>query len=70
DLRSPLWPVAVAAVDLLRDPERLARLKQCGHCRWLFLDASRNRSRRWCSMEHCGTAAKIDARRARGRAAR
>jgi CGNR zinc finger len=27
-------------------------------CRWLFLDASQNRSRHWCSMEVCGTNAK------------
>jgi predicted RNA-binding Zn ribbon-like protein len=59
DLRRPLWPVALAAVDLLRDGDRLARLKQCRHCRWLFLDGSRNRSRRWCSMGHCGTDAKV-----------
>jgi predicted RNA-binding Zn ribbon-like protein len=64
DLRRPLWPVAHAAVDLLRS-ERLGRLRQCGHCRWLFLDASKNRSRRWCSMAHCGSDAKV--RRARAR---
>jgi predicted RNA-binding Zn ribbon-like protein len=58
DLRRPLWPVAKAAVDLLRSP-RTARLKQCRHCRWVFLDTSRNRSRRWCSMAHCGTDAKV-----------
>jgi predicted RNA-binding Zn ribbon-like protein len=69
DLRRPLWPVAQAAVDLLRSPE-LARLKQCGHCRWLFLDASRNRSRRWCSMAHCGTDAKVRSLRARRAEAR
>jgi predicted RNA-binding Zn ribbon-like protein len=66
DLRRPLWPIAHAAVDLLRS-ERLGRLRQCGHCRWLFLDASKNRSRRWCSMAHCGTDAKV--RRARARRA-
>jgi predicted RNA-binding Zn ribbon-like protein len=27
-------------------------------CSWLFLDTSRNRSRRWCSMEDCGNRAK------------
>jgi predicted RNA-binding Zn ribbon-like protein len=64
DLRRPLWPVAHATVELLRS-ERLGRLRQCGHCRWLFLDASKNRSRRWCSMAHCGSDAKV--RRARAR---
>jgi predicted RNA-binding Zn ribbon-like protein len=65
DLRRPVWPLAVAAVDLLRDPERLARLKQCHNCRWVFLDLSRNHSRRWCSMAHCGTEAKVRHLRAR-----
>ena len=33
------------------------RLKACerGHCRWVFYDASRNRSGRWCSMAVCGS---------------
>ena len=69
DLDRPLWPVAQAAIDLLRS-ERLGRLKQCANCRWLFLDASRNASRRWCSMAHCGTGAKVAATRERRRAAR
>jgi len=58
DLRRPLWPLPHAAVDLLnRGP--LDRLKPCGECRWLFLDRSKNRSRRWCSMERCGTNVKM-----------
>ena len=54
----PVWPVAVAAVDLLRS-DRLVRVKLCGACRWLFLDRSRNRSRRWCTMDECGAQAKM-----------
>jgi predicted RNA-binding Zn ribbon-like protein len=69
DLWRPLWPVVQAAVDLLRS-EQLERLKQCRNCRWLFLDASRNRSRRWCSMSHCGSEAKVAATRERRQAAR
>jgi predicted RNA-binding Zn ribbon-like protein len=69
DLDRPHRAVALAAVDLLRS-ERLARLKQCRNCRWLFLDQSKNASRRWCSMAHCGTGAKVAATRARRRAAR
>jgi predicted RNA-binding Zn ribbon-like protein len=68
DLRRPLWPLALASVDLLRS-DRLARLKQCSNCRWLFLDASKNRSRRWCSMAHCGVEAKVRLARAHRRAA-
>jgi predicted RNA-binding Zn ribbon-like protein len=54
----PLWPVAVAAVDLLRS-DRLARVKRCGQCSWLFVDRSRNGSRRWCSMGECGAQVKM-----------
>ena len=53
-----LWPVADAAHRLLTGPE-VARLKRCVACPWLFLDRSRNGSRRWCSMEICGTDEKI-----------
>jgi predicted RNA-binding Zn ribbon-like protein len=55
---SPLWPVAEAAYSLLTGRE-LSRLKRCVGCPWLFLDRSKNQSRRWCSMEFCGTDEKI-----------
>jgi len=58
ELESPLWPVAAGAHALLADPA-LRRLKRCAGCPWLFLDQSRNGSRRWCSMELCGTAQKV-----------
>jgi len=57
DPRQALWLPAHAGIELLRST-RLARLSQCHNCRWLFLDASKNHSRRWCSMETCGNAAK------------
>lgn len=56
-----LWPVARAAVELLFSPDELERVGQCEDdrgCGWLFIDTSRNRSRRWCSMESCGNRAK------------
>jgi predicted RNA-binding Zn ribbon-like protein len=46
-----------AAVTLLTS-ERVARLGACPSCGWLFLDTTKNRSRRWCSMAMCGDAAK------------
>jgi predicted RNA-binding Zn ribbon-like protein len=52
-----LWPVVRLAADLLTS-QRLKRVGQCPGCGWLFLDASRNRSRRWCTMEVCGNRAK------------
>ncbi len=50
-----LWPVARSAAELLSSAQ-LSRARQCADekCGWLFLDMSRNRSRRWCSMEDCG----------------
>ncbi|MEH1164873.1 ABATE domain-containing protein [Micromonospora sp. CPCC 205539] len=54
----PLRPVAHAAVQLLTDGP-LDRIKGCGGCRFIFIDESKNRSRRWCSMDDCGTAEKI-----------
>jgi predicted RNA-binding Zn ribbon-like protein len=52
-----LWPVAFSAARLLEGPD-LARLKACDGCGRLFLDASHNRSRRWCDMQGCGNRAK------------
>lgn len=45
--------LAVSALSLLA-PERLKRIRICGNCGWLFLDASRNGSRIWCDMAVCG----------------
>jgi predicted RNA-binding Zn ribbon-like protein len=64
---------ADAAVDLLRTADPV-RLRQCpaeqGGCGWIFLDRSRNGSRRWCQMADCGTQAKIRRLTERRRAAR
>ena len=54
ELADPLRPIAHAAVELLTNGP-LEHVKICGNCRWLFLDQSRNHSRRWCSMNECGT---------------
>lgn len=55
DLDRILWPVSRSAADLLT-AVRLSRIRECaaGNCSWLFLDTSRNRSRRWCDMTVCG----------------
>ena len=63
-LERPLWPLAAAAVDLLRSGP-LDRLKACEGCPWLFLDTSRNRSRHWCTMDDCGSRSKMRRYRAR-----
>jgi predicted RNA-binding Zn ribbon-like protein len=64
---------AEAALDLLLTAD-LTRIRRCpvaeGGCGWLFLDQSRNRSRRWCRMADCGTTAKARRLTERRRAAR
>jgi predicted RNA-binding Zn ribbon-like protein len=66
ELQSPLWPIAYAAAQLLTS-DQLQRIKRCAGCHWLFLDHSKNSSRRWCAMADCGTQAKIRLRHAKGR---
>ena len=71
--RDIVGPLAAAAVDLLRHGP-LDRLQVCEACPWLFLDLSRNHSRRWCSMDECGIHMKharfVEQRRRRRRAAK
>ncbi|HSR29467.1 MAG TPA: ABATE domain-containing protein [Anaerolineae bacterium] len=54
-----LWPILRSAADLLTS-EDLRRVQQCARdgCDWLFLDLSKNQSRRWCSMDTCGSRVK------------
>lgn len=64
-----LWPMALAAAELLTSDElKTVRLCEAPNCGWLFLDRSRNRSRRWCDMTSCGNREKARRhyRRARG----
>lgn len=50
-----IWPVVQSAAELLTSPD-LRKVRECEarDCYWLFLDTSRNHSRRWCSMTACG----------------
>ena len=66
------WPIAQSAVELLTGGQ-LERVKQCAGrsgCGFLFFDTSRNRVRRWCSMDECGWQEKASLQTARRRAAR
>jgi len=51
----PLWVLALHTERLMTS-ERLQALRECGNpeCRWLFLDTSKNHTRRWCDMKLCG----------------
>jgi predicted RNA-binding Zn ribbon-like protein len=56
---SILAPAVWSAGDLLAGPQ-LKKLRECSNdkCLWLFLDDSKNGTRRWCSMQACGNRAK------------
>ena len=68
-LDSPLWPVAQSAAELLTSPN-LGRVKLCAGegCGWVFLDESRNNSRRWCDSRDCGNRERVRRHLARKRA--
>ena len=55
DPEIPLWLLSTSAATLLLS-EDVRRLRACGspECRWLFLDTSKNHTRRWCDMRLCG----------------
>lgn len=60
ELDRVIWPIVRDAADLLTSDE-LQRVKECSgsDCSWLFVDQSRNRSRRWCDMAVCGNRSKV-----------
>ena len=64
-----LWPIARSAVELLTS-EEVQRVRVCPGCGWVLLDMSKNGSRQWCSMEGCGSRAKMRRQYARKRADR
>jgi len=58
-LRQVLFAILTSAAELLAS-DRLGRIRECASadCTWLFVDESRNRSRRWCDMSTCGNRTK------------
>jgi predicted RNA-binding Zn ribbon-like protein len=59
DPHLPVWILAQSADRLMTSPA-LAHVRVCKSetCRWLFLDTSKNHSRRWCDMKLCGNRTK------------
>ena len=59
DLDLIVWQLAKAGAELLTS-DLVYNVRACAAepCRWLFVDVSRNRSRRWCDMKICGNRAK------------
>ena len=60
--------VALAATELLAG-DHLHRVRECEgrNCGWLFLDTTRNGTRRWCTAEECGSLARVTRFRAKHR---
>jgi predicted RNA-binding Zn ribbon-like protein len=67
-LDAALRPIVASAVGLLTSP-RVSRVRRCGSptCYWLFVDETKNCSRRWCKMASCGNLMKVRRHRARRR---
>jgi len=54
-----IWPVVRSAADLLTsDTLPMLRICAADDCQWLFMDTSKNQTRRWCNMKSCGNRAK------------
>jgi predicted RNA-binding Zn ribbon-like protein len=62
-----LGPIARSAAELLVQPDLVVKIHQCegDNCGWLFVDCSKNHSRRWCDMRDCGNRAKVRRHRKR-----
>lgn len=59
-LDSLLAPIVRAALALFTgDLRQRVRVCAASDCVWLFLDTSKNRSRRWCDMKQCGNRNKV-----------
>jgi predicted RNA-binding Zn ribbon-like protein len=54
-LELPLWLLAMSASELITS-EAMSRVRVCDNseCQWLFLDTSKNHTKRWCDMKVCG----------------
>lgn len=66
DADLPVWILSQATSELMMS-EKVHRVRACGveTCRWLFLDTSKNHTRRWCNMRVCGN--RVKARRFQAR---
>ncbi|TGA96606.1 hypothetical protein E4665_15020 [Sporolactobacillus shoreae] len=66
ELDSLLAPIARSAADLITSAD-LTHVKECTSpsCSWLFVDETKNQSRRWCNMKTCGNRNKLQRFRSR-----
>jgi predicted RNA-binding Zn ribbon-like protein len=66
DVRIPLWLLEEAVGDLLNSAT-VEKVGRCcsADCGWLFVDTSKNHTRRWCNMKGCGNRMKARRHQAR-----
>lgn len=59
-IHSLMFPILLSAADLMAS-KNADRIRECASstCTFLFLDTSKNHSRRWCEMAMCGNRAKV-----------
>jgi predicted RNA-binding Zn ribbon-like protein len=69
DAQLPCWILSIGALDLLTS-EAIHQVRECDNpeCRWLFLDTSKNHTKRWCDMKVCGNRMKARRFKAQHRA--
>src|SRR5438046_1825786 len=69
-LDAAMQPLVESAVSLLTSA-KMERLRRCGNstCYWLFIDETKNHSRRWCEMASCGNVLKVRRHREKARSA-
>ena len=67
-LDAAMQPLVESAVNLLTSA-KMERLRRCGNstCYWLFIDETKNHSRRWCEMASCGNVVKVRRHREKAR---
>lgn len=58
DLMTPVWKVVYSLAPLLTEQE-ITRIKECPNCGWVFLDQTKNGTRKWCNPRYCGSADKM-----------
>ncbi|KPK83634.1 MAG: hypothetical protein AMS27_12330 [Bacteroides sp. SM23_62_1] len=54
----PFQHIIIKSAYELLNSDLLLKVKECDNCGWLFLDRSKNISRRWCNMQTCGSTIK------------
>jgi predicted RNA-binding Zn ribbon-like protein len=59
DLLLPLWVIINSSHQLLLEMD-FGRIKECSRCGWIFLDETKNNSRRWCNPSTCGSVEKMN----------